>query len=216
MKRVRARQQTCCEVLLAIFLLIAAGCGVNELLGRQEKKTIIEPCLELIPTPTPATGLGTPLPVIGEEPVSAPAAEPGASPTESPEEGKCANGPGQVLICDRQVLTPATFVIIDPPEIAIATPTIPTYTITATYDFPAGACDGWSMVPNGLIQLLEGASQSFSISVNPFTTGDCYNFNVFIDGSSIGFFNITTVFPSFTGVTSNHTIHTEFYPIGFP
>ena len=58
-------------LLLITCLFAVIGCGINELLGTQEKKTIIEPCLELVPTPaptqvlnpTPEAGFGTPIPL---------------------------------------------------------------------------------------------------------------------------------------------------------
>ena len=76
------------------------------------------------------------------------------------------------------------------------------FTITATAEG-----DG-EITPEGEIVVFEGASQTFTLT--PFTYGDCFISDVFVDGVSIGEFDRYGFDYVFENVNDNHTIHTIF------
>ena len=76
------------------------------------------------------------------------------------------------------------------------------FTITATAEG-----DG-EITPEGKIIVFEGASQTFTLT--PFTYGECFISEVFVDGVSIGEFDMYGFDYVFENVNDNHTIHAIF------
>lgn len=190
-------------IVLISFLLTGMGsCGIFELFGERDSSPT-KPCVELIPTPTP-TPTPTPIPLVLITPTPAP-----SSPSQPSGTSDCSDGPGTAVICNGKVLSKATFVSLPEPQLASTS-----HIISSSQSYSMYPCSGGSISPLGMVWVAEGADQSFLVEIPSWTTtGDCYGFEVYVDGVSV--YSASTPPISYThtfsNVTTDHTIEALFW-----